>query len=138
LNVNILQRHRQQRTRPAGVARRRRLIQKRQNASVRRLTVDWLLACPRAIIQSSKPMIGKAMPPFADNARLNAYFLGDRMRPSAASNTICARFRSPCGVLGARQRASSTLRIFGLSRTSLASGIIPILNHDSLAKKSAY
>ena len=23
-------------------------------------------------------MIGKAMPPFADNARLNAYFLGDR------------------------------------------------------------
>ena len=78
LNVNILQRHRQQRTRPAGVARRRRLIQKRQNASVRRLTVDWLLACPRAIIQSSKPMIGKAMPPFADNARLNAYFLGDR------------------------------------------------------------
>ena len=47
LNVDILQRHRQQRTRPAGVARRRRLIQKRQNASVRRLTVDWLLACPR-------------------------------------------------------------------------------------------
>jgi hypothetical protein len=30
------------------------------------------------------------------------------------------------------------LRIFGLSRTSLASGIIPILNHDSLAKKSWY
>ena len=77
LNVNILQRHRQQRTRPAGVARRR-LIQKRQNASVRRRAVDWLLACPRAIIQSSKPMIGKAMPPFADNTRLNAYFLGDR------------------------------------------------------------
>ena len=49
LNVNILQRHRQPRTRPAGVARRRRLIQKRQNASVRRLTVDWLLVCPRAI-----------------------------------------------------------------------------------------
>ena len=27
---------------------------------------------------------------------------------------------------------------FGLSRTSLASGIIPILNHDSLARKSGY
>jgi hypothetical protein len=100
----------------APVAQRRRLIQKRQNASFRRLTVDWLLACPRAIIQSSKPMIGKTMPPFADNARLNAYFLGD-------------------GVLGARQRASSTLHIFGLSRTSLASGIIPILNHESLQRK---
>jgi hypothetical protein len=41
-------------------------------------------------------------------------------------------------VLGARQRASSTFRAFGLSRTSLASGIIPILNHDSLPKKSGY
>jgi hypothetical protein len=41
-------------------------------------------------------------------------------------------------VLGARQRASSILRSFGLSRTSLASGIIPILNHDSPMKKSGY
>jgi hypothetical protein len=41
-------------------------------------------------------------------------------------------------VLGARQRASSTLRTFGLSRTSLALGIIPILNHDSPTKKSVY
>ena len=60
------------------------------------------------------------------------------LRPSAASNTIRARFTSRCGVVGARQRASSTLRIFGLSRTSLASGIIPILNHDSPTKKSGY
>jgi hypothetical protein len=41
-------------------------------------------------------------------------------------------------VLGARQHASSTLRIFGRSRTSLASEIIPILNHDSPKKKSGY
>jgi hypothetical protein len=41
-------------------------------------------------------------------------------------------------VLGARQRPSSTLRIFGLTRTSLALGIIPILNHDSRSKKSGY
>jgi hypothetical protein len=37
-----------------------------------------------------------------------------------------------------RQRASSTLRIFGLSRTSLALGIILILNHYSPKKKSGY
>src|SRR5262249_53711871 len=56
-----------------------------------------------------------------------------------------ARFTSLCGVLGARQRASSTLRACGgravssasgLSRTSLASGIIPSLIRDSLAMKS--
>jgi len=41
-------------------------------------------------------------------------------------------------VVGARQRASSTLRIFGLSRTSLAAGIIPLLNHDSPRNKSGY
>jgi hypothetical protein len=41
-------------------------------------------------------------------------------------------------VVGARQRASSTLRIFRLSRTSLASGIIPVLNHDSPMKKSGH
>jgi hypothetical protein len=41
-------------------------------------------------------------------------------------------------VLGARHRASSTLRIFGFSRTSLASSIIQIVNHESLTKKSGY
>jgi hypothetical protein len=30
------------------------------------------------------------------------------------------------------------LRTFGLSRTSLALGIIPIFNHDSPKKKSGY
>jgi hypothetical protein len=58
------------------------------------------------------------------------------LRRWAANNTIRASFTWSCGMLGARQRASSTLRTFGLSRTSLASGIIPILNQDSLAKKS--
>jgi hypothetical protein len=137
LNINVLQCFASQQTRPARVARGRWLFQKRQNPPVRHPAVDRLLAPPRAILQSNNSMIGKAMPPFADNARLNAYFLGDRTcaRPAAASNTICARFTSPCGVLGARQRASSTLRIFGLSRTSLASGIIPILNHDSPQRK---
>lgn len=40
---------------------------------------------------------------------------------------IRARLTSRCDVVGARQRASSTFRTFGLSRTSLALGIIPIL-----------
>jgi len=37
-----------------------------------------------------------------------------------------------------RQHASSTLRSFLERWTSLASGIIPILNHDSRSKKSGY
>jgi len=77
----------------------------------------------------------------ADDARLNTHFrwaIERVLRPSAANNTIRARLTSRCAVLGARQRASSTLRTFGLSRTSLALGIIPILNHDSPKKKSGY
>ena len=84
-------------------------------------------------------MIGKAMPPFADNARLNAYFLGDRTCAAAFGRQ--QHYLRPLHVAlrraRGRQRASSTLRIFGLSRTSLASEIIPILN-QLLAKKSRY
>ena len=58
------------------------------------LIVDWLLACPRPIVQSSKPMIGKAMPPFADNTRLNGFLAIQRaLRPSPANNTIRAASR---------------------------------------------
>jgi len=49
-----------------------------------------------------------------------------------------ARLTSRCAVVAARHRASSTFRTFGLSRTSLALEITPILNHDSPAKKSGY
>jgi hypothetical protein len=74
-------------------------------------------------------VIGKAVPPFAHDARLTptSFAIARVLSPSAASSTIRARFTSPCGVLGARHRASSTLRSFGLSRTSLASGIHPDL-----------
>ena len=51
--------------------------------------------------------------------------------PPAAIRTIRARRTSPCGVFGARSRASSTARSSSSSRTSTASGIIPILNHES-------
>jgi hypothetical protein len=60
------------------------------------------------------------------------------LRPSAANRTIRARFKSRCNVTGERQRASNTLRSFRRRRTSLASGIIPTLNHDSRSKKSGY
>src|SRR5450755_2539387 len=40
--------------------------------------------------------------------------------------------------LGERQQASSTLRSFLERWTSLASGIIPMLNHDSRSKESGY
>jgi hypothetical protein len=53
------------------------------------------------------------------------------LRPAAANKTIRARFKSRCNVTGERQHASSTLRSFRERRTSLASGIISILNHES-------
>ena len=104
------------------------------------LAVNRLLAPMRAVFEPAEAVIGKASPPVADDPRLNTHFLGNRsvLRPSAASNTIRARLTSRCGALGARQRASSNLRIFGLSRTSLASGTIPVLNHDSPENKSGY
>ena len=60
------------------------------------------------------------------------------LRPTAANRTIRARFKSRCNVTGERQHASSTLRSFLERWTSLASGIIPALNHDSHSKKSGY
>jgi hypothetical protein len=125
LNVNVAQRLGQYRTRPAAIALRGRLLQKRQNTLVRRCAVDRLLACPGTVLKAAKAMIGKAPPPVADRTPTSSA-MERVLRPSAASNTILARFTSRCGVLGARQRASSTLRILGLSRTSLASGIIPV------------
>src|ERR1700722_5243300 len=60
------------------------------------------------------------------------------LRPDAAKRTIRARFKSRCNVTGERQHASSTLRSFFERWTSLASGIIPMLNHDSCSKESGY
>jgi hypothetical protein len=60
------------------------------------------------------------------------------LRPAAANRTIRARFKSRCNVTGERQHASNTLRSFLERWTSLASGIITTLNHDSRSKKSGY
>src|ERR687898_2821110 len=85
LNINVAQGLGQQRTGPPGIARRRRLIQQRQNAFVRGLAVDRLLARSGTIPQPIKTMLGKTPPPVADNARLNAHFLRDRSRAAPRS-----------------------------------------------------
>ena len=54
------------------------------------------------------------------------------LRPSAASNTIRARFTSRCVVVGARQRASSIFGTFGLSQTSCFG------NHPDLESRLPY
>src|SRR4051812_47843523 len=77
LNINVAQCLCQQRARPPGIAPRWRFIQKRQNALIRGLAVDRLLAHPRTVLQSPKAVVGKAPPPVADNPWLNAHFLGD-------------------------------------------------------------
>jgi hypothetical protein len=88
-------------------------------------------------LQAFKALVGVALPPTADNPRQDPTSLAiDRvLRPVAANKTIRARFKSRCNVTGERQLASSTFRSFRERRTSLASGIIPILNHDSPSKK---
>src|SRR5215468_9752388 len=63
LNINVAHRRCQQRPRPPGKPLRWRLIQKCQNALVRRLAVDRLLACPRTLLQTAKALLGKAPPP---------------------------------------------------------------------------
>jgi hypothetical protein len=63
LNVNVAQYLGEQRTRPPGIALWWRLLQKRQNALIRRLAIDRLLANPGAAFRSAKALIGKAPPP---------------------------------------------------------------------------
>src|SRR6516165_5477387 len=85
LNVDVFERLRQQRASPPGIACGRRLIQKRQNPLASRRTVNRRLGSTRAIVQSGKPVIGKAVSPFAHDARLNTYFLRDRARAAPMS-----------------------------------------------------
>jgi hypothetical protein len=140
LNINIFQRLSQQRTRPPGIALGRWPIQECQNAPVRRLTVNRLLARSRAIFKAGQAVIGKAPPPMAHDARLNTHFLGDRTRTATfgcqQDNPRSLHVALECARCPAARL--KLLAIFGLSRTSPASGIIPILNHDSPAKKSGY
>src|SRR6266852_2157695 len=78
LDVNIAQRLGQQRAGPARKPLRGRLIQQLQNPLVGRLRINRLLARPRLVFQPFKAMVGIAVPPKADNPRLDPNFLGDR------------------------------------------------------------
>lgn len=61
-----------------GSPRRLTLIQQLQNPLVGGLRIDRLLAGPRLVLQPFKAVIGIAVPPKANNPRLNADFFGDR------------------------------------------------------------
>src|SRR5467141_2395171 len=78
LDVNIAQRSRQQRPGPACEPVWRRFIQQLQNPLIGGLRIDRLLARPRLVLQPFKAMVGIAMPPKADNPRLDPNFLGNR------------------------------------------------------------
>lgn len=89
-------------------------------------------------VQPFKAMIGIAVLPKTDIRGWTPTSFERVLRPSAANRTIRARFKSRCNVTGERQHASSTLRSFRERWTSLASGIIHVLNNDSRSKKSGY
>ena len=127
LNVNVAQRLRHQRARPPRMARPRWPIQNRQNALIRRRTVERLPASTRPVLQPCQALLGKAPPPVADDARMNAHLFSDRPRAAAPSRRQhCPRpHRLALPRLGARHSASRSLRTFGVSQTSLASEIIP-------------
>jgi hypothetical protein len=77
----------------------------------------------------------------AHDSRLDANLLGDRPRTAPGrrkKHDPRSLQISRCIVTGDRQRASSTSRSLRESRTALASGIIPTLNHDSLSFESRY
>lgn len=79
-----------------------------------------------------KVMFGIAVPPKADNPRLDPTSFD---RPAAANRIICARFKSRCNVTGERQHASSTLRPCSRGGLLLLRLIIFDLESDSRSKK---
>ena len=126
--------------RPARVPGGRRLIEQLPNQLVGGLRIERLLTRQRLALQTFKTMIRIAMPPKADNPWLDPNLLGDR---SGAATGRCQQ-HDPCplqialNVTGERQRSSSTLRSFLERLTSLASGIIQMLNYDLLPRESGY
>jgi hypothetical protein len=64
---------------------RGRLVLQLQNPLVGRLRINRLLARPRLVLQPFKAMVGIAMPPKADNPRLDPNFLGGVERLSSIS-----------------------------------------------------
>src|SRR6267154_3452852 len=93
LDVNIAQRPGQQRPGPACEPLRWRFVQQLQNPLVGGLRIDRLLAGPRLVLQPFKAMVGIAMPPKADNPRLDPNFLG--YRPRAAPGRRQQKLSAP-------------------------------------------
>src|ERR1700738_2754419 len=109
LDVNIAPGTRQQGPGPACEPFWRRLIQQLQNPLVGRLRINWLLARPRLVLQPFKAMVGIAMPPKADNPRLDPNFLGDR--PGAAPVRRQQNYPRPFQIaLQCRRRAATRLK----------------------------
>ena len=106
LDVNIAQRLGQQRAGPARKPLRGRLIQQLQNPLVGCLRINRLLARPRFVFQPFKAMVGIAMPPKADNPRLDLTLLGDR--PGAATVRRQQNYPRPLQIALQRHRRATT------------------------------
>src|SRR4029077_15404838 len=113
LDVNIAQRLGQQRASPARKPLRGRLIQQLQNPLVGGLRINRLLARPRLVFQPFKAMVGIAMPPKADNPRLDPNFLGDR--PGAAPVRRQQNYPRPLQIaLQRHRRAKTSLKLLAV------------------------
>jgi hypothetical protein len=78
LDIDIAQCLGQQRAGPACKPFWWRFVQQPKDPLVGGLRIDRLLARPRFVFQALKAMVGIAVPPKADNPRLDPDFLGDR------------------------------------------------------------
>ena len=93
-------------TGPARKPFRWRFVQQPQNPLVGGLRIDRPLAGPRLVFQTFKAMIGIAMPPKADNPRLDPNFLGDR--PGAAPGRGQQNYPRPLQIALQCQRRATT------------------------------
>src|SRR6202008_3263648 len=84
LDIDVAEGVGKQWPRPPREPGRRRVVQQRKDALVRRLRVDRLLPRTRLVLQTPKAFIGKAMPPKAGDPRLYTDPLGNR--PSAPAS----------------------------------------------------
>jgi hypothetical protein len=80
-----------------------------RNPLIRGLRIDRLLAWPRLVLQPFKAMVGIAMPPKADNPRLDPNLLGNR--PGAAPGRRQQNDPSPLQIaLQCHRRAATCLK----------------------------
>ena len=92
LDVDIVQLPGQRGPGPAGEPGGRRFIEQLQNPLVGRFRIDRLLARSRLVLKPFEAKVRIAMPPKADNPRLDPNFLG--YRPGAAPGR--RRQNNPC------------------------------------------